>query len=980
MSRTGGVGVSPPDFVGRADGLAAVTRAIGGGPSLVLIEGEPGIGKSRLVQECLASPEVRDRSVLFAACPPLREPFPLGPIVDGLRRFRPHLARMALSPLAGALRPLFPEWADALPPALAAPADPRELRHRLLRALTELVERLGIEVLVIEDAHWADAVTLDWLLTLGTTREPAWSVVITYRPTDVSDSSSLVRLSSRAPGSMRTVRLELAPLDVAQTGRLVGSMFDRSTDGAVSESFAAFLHEHTDGIPLAVEESVRLLRDRGDIVRVRGRWSRRGLGELGVPPTVRDSVLERVARLDPPTRSILEAAAALAAPAGEPLLTVVAGLAEDAARMGVAGALVSGLLQETGPGRFGFRHTLDEQAVGSAIPASEWRRLHGRAVRALRDAEPEAVVRLARHARELGDVEAWCGYAEASAALAIESGDDRTAVVTLLELMRSADHPLPRRVRLAKALGRAAFFGASALRDLATPVVSALREVLAGDGIDPGARGELRLLLGRMLGEVGEVVPALGEFEAAVPDLDHRPDLAIWAMVNLALPMSPDWPADRHLEWLARAHDLAPRLESGTQRLMFTMHRAGVLLMLGEERGWEIAGKVSDDVSGPRNQHAAAGLLNVTRAMLAWGRYGDTRRQLDAAAGYLTKTGYQRFVSAARTVEVYLDWYAGRWGGLREAASELAESDETLVSDQIEARQILGLLDAAAGEPTAAARRLREVIDGRAGVADPIAALAPAALGRLQLAGGAPGQALQATASMMEMIARKGVWLWAADIAPVHVDALVAAGRRDRAARLVDRFADGIDGRAAPAAAAALRTCRAILAAAGDPGRGAGAFALAAAAWAALPRPYDELLALERQGRCLLAAGNREQGLAGLSGVEIRLQELGARWDADRIAQLLRRHGVEVVRAWRRGPRGYGDRLSPRELAVVRLAARGLTNKQIAGSLFVSAKTVASQLSAAMRKLGAPSRTAVAMVAAQAGLLSPDPDEVPTGN
>ena len=80
--------------------------------------------------------------MLRCPCPPLDTPFPLGPVVDGLRRRS--VRDIELSPLAGVLRQLVPEWADDLPPALEALHDPVETRHRLFRALIEVVERLGV--------------------------------------------------------------------------------------------------------------------------------------------------------------------------------------------------------------------------------------------------------------------------------------------------------------------------------------------------------------------------------------------------------------------------------------------------------------------------------------------------------------------------------------------------------------------------------------------------------------------------------------------------------------------------------------------------------------------------------------------------------------------------------------------------------------------------------------------------------------------
>jgi predicted ATPase len=107
--------VRPPGFVGRERELAAPAEVMAAPPSLVLVEGEAGIGKSRLVAEFLArGPGLQP---LVTACPQFRQPYTLGPVVDGVRRAAGHVAGLPLSGLAGALRPLFPEWAADLPPA-----------------------------------------------------------------------------------------------------------------------------------------------------------------------------------------------------------------------------------------------------------------------------------------------------------------------------------------------------------------------------------------------------------------------------------------------------------------------------------------------------------------------------------------------------------------------------------------------------------------------------------------------------------------------------------------------------------------------------------------------------------------------------------------------------------------------------------------------------------------------------------------------
>ena len=219
---------------------------------------------------------------------------------------------------------------------------------------------------------------------------------------------------------------------LAETADLVGGMLDTS---GVSARFVSFLHDRTDGVPLAVEESVSLLRDRGDIVWREGGWTRRSIAELQVPPTVRDSVLERAGRLQAEAQQVLRACAVLASPAGEAVLRRMTGLTATATRSGLSRALESGLLHEAAPAQFEFRHLLASRALEEAVPVSDRRRLHTRAADVLRQSVPVPVARLSRHYREAHDIDGWSRYGIAAAELALQSGDDRAAVELLLDLL-----------------------------------------------------------------------------------------------------------------------------------------------------------------------------------------------------------------------------------------------------------------------------------------------------------------------------------------------------------------------------------------------------------------------------------------------------------------------------------------------------------------------------------------------------------------
>lgn len=1012
MKPAGGeLAASAPRFVGRERELASLARALSRPPAVVLVEGEAGIGKSRLLHEFLAAGlpaagrSAAGRSaarpagagfratdaqdVLVAACPPYRESLTLGPVVDALRQVGGRVGALRLSALAGALRPLFPEWTDDLPPSPEPLDDPSAARHRLFRALAELVGALPAGVLVVEDVHWADEATMQFLLFLASQPPaPGLSLLVTFRPEDLDAGSLLPRLSSRLPAGTTQVRIVLEPLDQAGTAGLVSSMLD---DEPLSDEFAGFLHARTEGLPLAIEESVRVMRDRADLLREDGQWVRRGLAEMRVPPTVRDGVLARAQRLEPAARRLLDAAAVFAEPTDEAIVRGVAGmredqppaglredqtlagLREDQALAGLREALASGLLAEDDRGRLAFRHALMGRAVYEAMPGAERRRLHLAAGHALAGTEPLPAVQLIRHFREAGETGKWVEYAELAAERASASNDHTAATTILNEAIVSADPPPPVRERLAVRLGTAALSRNGDIDALHHRVIDTLDRVLtAGDaGPARGARGEIRHRLGRLLLQRGDFERGMPELERAAAGLDHNPREAAVVMTCLGLPLGP-WPASFHRTWLRRAGEIDTTALAPGDRLLIAVHRAMALLHLGEEEGWAVAAGFPDRASTvTERQHLARGWATAGQAAVLWGRYADARRLLAAAADLADATGLERVCRMIDSIRADLDWRTGAWDGLAGVADRNGGDDGSPPSD-LRGCRVAGLLSAAQGRRAEAEERLRLALDEarRRGLVDDIPDLA-AALGRLRLYEDAADRAIEVTDEPIGVIEAKGIWISGTEIAPVRVEGLLAAGRAEEATGLVTRFARGLRGRDAPAPRAALATCRALLAAHGsDPARAEVAYARAARAWEGLPRPYDALLARERQAGCLLAGGRVERGVSLLSDTFQSLATLGATGDADRLARRLREYGVDVRRDGPPGRRGYGDQLSPRELEVVRLVAAGKTNRQIAAALSKSPPTVDGQLGSAMRKLGVSTRTELAVAALEAGIVT----------
>jgi DNA-binding CsgD family transcriptional regulator/tetratricopeptide (TPR) repeat protein len=955
--------LAAPRFTGRDQELAALAAALASPPAVVIVEGEAGIGKTRLIGEYLATPQGTAHKALVATCPPFRQPHTLGPVVDALRQGTPAdaVGGLGLSALSGALRALFPEWAAGLPPVPEPAGDATAARYRVFAALAELLGFLERTVLVVEDVHWADEATMEFLLFLATRQPRQVSLVVTYRPEDLPAGSLLPRLARLAAG---TSGLRLAPdaLDVVATTRLVSSML---AGEQVSAGFAGFIHERTGGVPLAVEESVRLMADRADLARRGGQWVRRSLTEIAVPPSIRDAVLERAGRLSPDAQVLLRAAAVVAEPAGEQVLATVAGIDAERARATLSEVLGSGLLAEDARGLMSFRHALAARTVYEAIPGPDRRAAHLRAGQALAGQSPPPVGVLARHFRGGGDTDLWLKYGEEAAGLATAVGDEAAAAILLHELATGAGLPPQAVARLAGKIVLLALPADGQFADLA----GALRAALGSASLAPADEAELRFQLGRLLSTMNEVDASRAELERALAGLSPRSLQAVRAMTLLGWPHG-SGSAREHLRWLHRAADAADCVPPA-ERLRLLVDRATALLLLGEEAGWAEAARIPWDPSAPGDRlQVTRGLGNIGEAAMMWGRYGEARRRLGHAAELASGRHYRRLRDVALASLAHLDWLTGAWDGLAGQAATLAGDEDLDPMTRLEGILVSGLLAAASGDRERTVQLLGRVIEQahRRGAVEYLMEPA-AALARLHLANGDVAQALKVTGEPTRIVAGKGTWIWAGDLAPARVAALADAGQAGEAGRLTDAFARGLRGREAPAPKAGLALCRAILAEAyGGHARSAALYARAAAAWQALPRPYDALLARERQARCLLAVGQKDEGLALLAEVTDGLWELGATPEADGAARMLRERGVQARRPVTGRP-SYGNQLSPREAEVVRLLVAGKASKQIAAELFLSPKTVTRHLGSAMRKTGTTTTAALAARAVETGII-----------
>ncbi|SDI54684.1 helix-turn-helix transcriptional regulator [Nonomuraea jiangxiensis] len=936
-------------LIGRRAELALLRAVIAAPPSLALIEGEAGIGKSRLVGELLATPELAGTRRLIGQCEQLQEPLPLSPVLDAFRQAGAELAASRpANPVVGALAPLLPELADYLPPPLPALPDQRAERHRVFRAALALLDHLSPLVLVLEDVHWADGGTHDFLAFLAAHQPREVSVILTVRieagPLPIREAFA------RAPaGPARTVAL--TPLSPAEVAELAGGILRAE----LPRAFAVPLYEKTGGIPFVVEEVLRTLLEQLPADEIPGRPD--VLAELAVPTVLRDVLLQRLAALDDAAREILGAAAVVGMTPDERVLAEVAGSGPPAVARALAQAQAVGLLHEE-DGRCRFRHALARQIVYESVPVSSRRWLHLRTAQALESAArtgpgPRPVARLAHHYRHAGRPAEFVGNAEAAADTAFSHGDDATAARFLLQALEIGELSREARVRLAVKLGRAAVDGLAHAE--AVPI---LERLLATEPLPAHLRGELRFALGRMLRQVGEVRAGHLQIEGALEDLADRPALLGRALAVLS---APETVVDRHVgEHAARcdqAEEAARRSGDPDVRIAVRIARASLLLEQGDPGSRKLIDELlrDDGLRAVPREHARAcvnwaqGALHVGRLDLAEDLLAEGRQVVDQAE-YLRLTEIVELVTAA------VNQAAGRWEGLEERARRLAGTGAKVEAASLDWLLLHARLLAATGPAEKAVALLGDVIE----TAERVGAVWPLIPARMTLSrllltlDDAAGAADHATAALAHVRA-KGNWVWGAESVLCLVDALDAMGGAGQGAELVDELSAGISGADAPIAQAALLGALAVLARTSHPVKADRLLDASRTTLRAAGLRYEEALAAERLGRWRCERGTADGGPL-LEGALRLYGGLGADRDIARICRVMRQNGVPIPYPWRGGRPSHGQRLSSREHEVALLAAQGRTNQEIATELFLSRRTVESHVANALRKLGLLSR------------------------
>jgi len=915
----------------RARLAAALAGCLAGAGVLVLVSGEAGVGKSRLVTDVLAEWEGCRLSAMARA-----GAGPYAVLTEVLRAHR------------------------------IGPAEGDDRAAGLCDALRTLA-RQEPTVLVLEDLHLADAATLGLLPVLAEALEPeALVVVATYRSDQLPLAHPVRRLRTELRRAGRLVDIALRPLAAAETGQLLTALLGAPP----SARLVTAVQQRTDGLPFFVEELGAALRDEQALVLQSGLLDAADDVVLPLPESVRDAVLARTASLRDQHGDALEWAATLG------VQVDLAALAHLAGPAAVDALLEAGLLVEFDDAVGVFRHGLVREVLHRSIPWSRRRSHHQQVAELLsaRDAAPAVVAEhwIAAHrpdharpllllaAEEHCAVHAYrdaAALAERALELWPEDDDPDGRLATLEKLADCAElsgEPAPaartwtdvaQRWRRADEPGRAAAAHRRAansfelLGDLSS--TAAQRLCAAQAYADAGAIADAaveRLALAEQLKTAGRVTEALEHAVAAT-------DAAAAS-------------GRRDVEAHARAFQGAVRAALGDAPAGIALARSGLEMALAEQLS-EVAGATA---------------YGLAEALEYAADYAAAVDAYESAFELCRSHGQPEFAQVCFVCMSPAMRLMGNWDRTLAVCRQVLADDASSLLTRRVAEEESGLIGALRGDRRRARGPLRRAAEfGRANGIFGLEigatwGLAVAAALEEDDAGAASlvSALLDTCGSSQESHYALPALRWSAsflaqrgDVAGVSTchRLVAAAATRNGSAKVLSALAH------VGAEVAVVE---------GDATQASASFARSVELLSGITSPYDQALTQLRWGQNAASLGERQAAVDAVSSAYRTARQLGARPLALRCATALSEMGEQADRRLGRlAVRALGSAgLTRRELEVLRHLADGRTNREIAGVLFLSTRTVDMHVRNVLTKLDCTSRTGAVRQATEQGLLT----------
>ena len=966
--------ITSPRLIGRESQLDRLrqlyARAVSASFTLALVKGDAGIGKSRLVHEFESSDVTGGALTLRGSCFPIAgEEAPYGPLVAALRDVPAKRLEAAAS---GLPESLIAELAILLP-ALGrqAPAGrdgSRGAQGRQYEYLLELLARLADEapvVLIIEDIHWADPSTLDFLSFVArNARSERVLLVATHRLHDGRDLQALERYVDQLERCPAVETISLGPLNEAQVSEQIEAIQLRPADVTITRRITA----RTQGNPFYVEELVA----HGDTA------------EAPLPTGQAATLLERVSTLSPETQHVLQVLAAFGRAIEHDLLADAAAIGEPELSRLLQTAVGAHVIAADGS-TLTFRHALTREAVYDVLLPGERQRVHAAVARALYE-RPDMT-----DAAELAVQWRAAGKPAAALAASLEAARAATGVYAYSEavehytaavaLWSSADATdLDHAAILLDAADAAYRAGADDL-----PIQwCELGLAALGEEPDPRRAATFFERLGRF--QDHHLDKSLSYYNEALLSLDDTPSAERARLLggeSLTLTLSVRWDEARELaeRALVVAQEAGADAEEGFARSVLGL----VLAYLGEfetaEAHLEEARRIGEALERPEDASRAYVHLGEVRRLR-----GDLPGALEVMAAGLeasrrlgVEASYGRYFALNAAEDEY---ELGHWDAAHERIDRLAGASLTW-SETLLRLTVSGQLAAGRGEFERARAWLDEASGHlRESSATEWTAYVGACVIELLLTAGESEHALATATAELERVSGREEQLYtpalvgvavraAADVATTGAEASATALRD--AERHTAWLSGFLDDAAPPTALAHLAGALAECARA----RGASSaeqWDRVACDWDRLRHPYRAAYARVREAEARLSDGDREAAAHALSKALTVAEALGAaplsEW-ADTIISRKRLRRAVVRQLESAGPE---ERLTQREREVLVLVAEGRTNRQIGGELHITEGTAALHVSRILGKLDVKTRGQAAAIARRARLADESTD------
>jgi DNA-binding CsgD family transcriptional regulator/tetratricopeptide (TPR) repeat protein len=979
-------------FIGRAEELrrlaATLDRAEQGQPQLVLVAGDAGVGKTRLLVEFADRARQRGSRVLVGGCVELGD---IGlaylPVLDALRGLvnDPEEADLVAEVAATApgLGRLLPGIETVRPTgALVGDGQDQLQVFDAVRALLLRRAQPSPVVVVLEDLHWADRASRDLIGFLARTlRSGRVLLVASYRSDELHRRHPLRPLLAelvRLPG---VERLELAPLS---RGELTEHL-EAIAGAPLPADQVERIYARSEGNPFYAEQLLA-----GDTSRA----------EVALPPTLLEVLSARVQVLSAPAQQVLGVAAVAGRRVSHRLLAQIAGWPEPDLEPALREAIAAGVLvADQTTGTYMFRHALLQEAVYGDLLPGEQLRLHAAYARVLASTEG-AAAELAHHCLQCHDL-------VGALAASVRAADEAAAVLAPAEMLRHLSSALKLWERVPDPASVAgsdhvdlmlrAAEAANAAGDLERATAFAQDAVRTATA-DPARAARAYERLGAYLGEAGRMHDGLRARARAVELVSAQPPTPLRARVTAAMAQALIMAGqpDEARRWCEEALGVARGVGDADDE-------ADVLVNLGLIDQHDEPAKARSHYLAARTRAADAGNLEIELRALrnlallesGLGNLATARALFDEGAQLADQTGlsWSRFGGVMHLGQVTVRYRAGDWDECEQLAGAIPELVTTLT---VAFRATLGLPVQIARGRSIAAKRLRQLaaFTGVNPLFDTDVAPYEAELatwrGDLDRARSAIQRAL-AGADAIEHPSEAAIVAWVC-IKGLTAEAERAEGARAAgdAAALTDAIAVGHEllERARAAAERAKQTADAhnvyVV----------GHLAKAEAEWTRLqgrsdPKAWQAATDAFSSGhvyavaRCrwrlaeaLLSTGDREQATVAARAAHQAAVRLGAE-PLRVVLEALARRGRLDLGVGLPAERTLAG-LTPRELEVLRLLVEGRSNRQIAEQLFISGKTAGVHVTNLMAKLGVHSRLEAAATARRLGVDAPTHDSSAT--